>query len=163
MGGRLVKTIDIFNKLSLFPYGNKVFTTILCRKAPYFGSIAPTVQDLRPSFASATIRNTKKVQNHMGSVHAIAMCNMAELVGGLMTEVSIPSSKRWIPSGMSVEYLKKAKSDLRAIANGESINWSQEGSAFVPVEIKDTKGDLVFRARIEMRISTKPSRKNPKD
>ena len=36
-----------------------------------------------------------------------AMCNMAELAGGLMTDVSIPQGSRWIPSGMTVKYLKK--------------------------------------------------------
>lgn len=35
------------------------------------------------------------------------MCNMAELAGGTMTEVTVPSTHRWIPKGMTVEYLKK--------------------------------------------------------
>lgn len=34
------------------------------------------------------------------------MCNMAELAGGTMTEVTVPSTHRWIPKGMTVEYLK---------------------------------------------------------
>ena len=153
-----MKTIDIFKKFRLLPFGNKIFSFVLCQRAPYFGSISPTLQELRPSFASATIKNTRKVRNHLGTVHAIAMCNMDELVGGLMTEVSLPSSKRWIPAGMSVEYLKKAKSDLRAIADGSGLNWSQDGTIKVPVEIKDTDDDIVFRAQIEMHVSTKPSR-----
>jgi hypothetical protein len=34
---------------------------------------------------------------------------MAELAGGTMTEVTVPTSHRWIPKGMTVEYLKKRK------------------------------------------------------
>lgn len=137
-----------------------MFSSVLCRKAPYFASIAPTVQELRPRFASVTIRKSKKVLNHIGTVHAIAMCNMAELVGGLMTEVSIPSSMRWIPAGMKVEYLKKATTDLRATASGEGIDWNRAGRVFVPVEVLDNKGELVFRASIEMHLSSKPNRAN---
>lgn len=44
------------------------------------------------------------------------MCNMAELAGGTMTEVTVPSTHRWIPKGMTVEYLKKAETDLIAVA-----------------------------------------------
>lgn len=50
--------------------------------------------------------------NHIGTVHAIAMCNMAELAGGTMTEVTVPSTHRWIPKGMTVEYLKRQKQTL---------------------------------------------------
>lgn len=33
-----------------------------------------------------------------------------------MTEVSVPTTHRWIPKGMTVEYLKKTATDLVAIA-----------------------------------------------
>ena len=44
------------------------------------------------------------------------MCNMAELAAGIMSEATVPASHRWIPKGMTVEYLKKAGTDLRAVA-----------------------------------------------
>jgi len=34
---------------------------------------------------------------------------MAELAGGLMTDVSIPKGARWIPAGMTVAYVKKRR------------------------------------------------------
>ena len=58
----------------------------------------------------------RAVTNHIGTVHAIAMCNLAELAAGTMTEISIPPSMRWLPKGMAVEYLKKAESDVEALA-----------------------------------------------
>ncbi len=54
--------------------------------------------------------------NHIGTVHAIAMCNMAELAGGTMTEVTVPSTHRGFPKAWTVEYLKKAETDLIAVA-----------------------------------------------
>ncbi len=42
----------------------------------------------------------------------IALCNAAELAAGTMTDASIPAGCRWIPRGMTVEYLAKADGDV---------------------------------------------------
>ena len=100
------------------------------------------------------MKKRRAVTNHLKTVHAIAMCNMAELAGGLMTEVSLPQDKRWIPSGMTVKYLKKAKTNLTAIANGNELDWNREGEVEVPVRITDDNNELVFSAEIKMNIKT---------
>jgi hypothetical protein len=69
-----------------------------------------------------------------------------------MTEVSLPQGKRWIPSGMTVKYLKKAKSNLIAIADGNELDWDREGEVIVPVGITDDNNELVFSAEIKMNI-----------
>ena len=94
----------------------------------------------------------REVTNHLGTVHAIAMCNMAELVAGTMTDASIPAGCRWIPKAMSVQYLAKAKTDLRAVADGSSVDFSQPGDVVVPVDVFDTDGQKVFSARITMNV-----------
>ena len=83
------------------------------------------------------------------------MCNAAELVAGMMTEVSIPDTCRWIPVGMTVKYLKKAKTDLKAIARGDGIDWSATGETKVPVSVFNTDGEEVFSAVITMNVSLK--------
>jgi hypothetical protein len=96
------------------------------------------------------------VQNHIGTFHAIAMCNMAEVAGGTMTEVTVPSTHRWIPKGMTVEYLRKAETSLRAVAVLDPI--PQFGAAAelpVTVNVYDTREQLVFRAVITMWVSPK--------
>jgi hypothetical protein len=80
---------------------------------------------------------------------------MAELAGGLMTEVSLPKNKRWIPSGMTVKYLKKATTNLTAIADGNELDWNTDGEIEVPVSITDDNNELVFSAEIKMNIKTK--------
>ena len=101
------------------------------------------------------MRHRRAVTNHIGSVHAIALCNLAELIGGLTTEVSLPASMRWIPKGMTVEYLKKAVGTMRATATPARAPVEADGGYALPVDvmIHDTAGDAVFRARIDMWIS----------
>jgi acyl-coenzyme A thioesterase PaaI-like protein len=123
-----------------------------CQMAPYFTTINPLISALRPGHATVQVPFSREITNHLGTVHAIAMCNAAELAAGTMTDVSIPAGARWIPKGMTVEYLAKAKSDVTAVADGEAVDWQTEGDKIVPVDIHDAEGKKVFTARITMNV-----------
>jgi acyl-coenzyme A thioesterase PaaI-like protein len=125
---------------------------MLCFLTPYFSSIKPSIKELKINRCVVFMKKRRAVTNHLKTVHAVAMCNMAELAGGLMTEVSLPQGKRWIPSGMTVKYLKKAKTNLIAIADGNELDWDKEGEVIVPVGITDDNNELVFSAEIKMNI-----------
>ena len=153
-----MNTLALWKRFSALPAGKWIFSRLLCFKAPYFSSIRPYFNELRPEYAVVRISKRRAVQNHIGTVHAIAMCNMAELAGGSMTEVTVPSTHRWIPKGMTVEYLKKANTDLVAIATPESKpDWSVAREYLVKVEVQDKQAETVFRAIITMWVSPKKS------
>lgn len=132
--------------------GAEKFSSAIGGVAPYFSSIDPAFVELRPGFAEIRIANQRKVHNHIGSVHAIAMCNGAELVAGTCTDVSIPAGARWLPVGMTVQYLAKAKSDLRVLTEADAVDWTQPGNIDVPVAAYDAQGLKVFTAVITMNV-----------
>jgi acyl-coenzyme A thioesterase PaaI-like protein len=132
--------------------GAAQFSGMIGQVAPYFASIAPQFVDLRPGYAEVTFAKRREVLNHIGTVHAIALCNSAELAAGTMTDVSIPAGCRWIPKGMTVEYLAKADGDVRTVADGSAVDWEALGDVKVPVMAY--VGDKpVFRAEITMYVS----------
>lgn len=135
--------------------GNAAFSKKICEIVPYFATIDPQFIDLRPGYAEVTMPNTPRVHNHLGTVHAIAMCNLAEIAAGLMADVSIPENCRWIPVGMNVKYLAKAKTDLRGIANGRKINWLNTGDKDIPVSITDTDGLEVCSVTVIVKVGFK--------
>jgi acyl-coenzyme A thioesterase PaaI-like protein len=111
---------------------------------------------LAPGACEVRIKKRRAVTNHIGTVHAIALCNAAELAAGMMTNVSIPEGARWIPKGMTVEYLKKAETDLRAVASlPAGSDATKAGELPVLVDVKNTADETVFRARITMWVSQK--------
>lgn len=146
-----------WNTLSKLPMGAQLFTRAICMKAPYFGSIRPRFVELAFGHCVATVKKHRAITNHLGGVHAIALCNLAELVGGIMTEASVPTTHRWIPKGMTVEYLKKANTDVRGIARFESTPVFGDQGFELPthIEIVDRAGDAVFRGVITMWVSPK--------
>ena len=132
--------------------GAAQFSTMIGQVAPYFASIAPQFVELRPGYAEVSFAKRREVLNHIGTVHAIALCNAAELVAGTMTDASIPAGCRWIPRGMTVEYLAKADGDIRAVADGSAVDFSALGDVKVPVMAY--VGDKpVLRAEITMYVS----------
>ena len=152
-----METLALWQRFAGKPGGKWAFSRLLCLKAPYFGSIRPRFEELRPGYCRIAIRKRRAVLNHIGTVHAIAMCNMAELAGGTMTEVSIPATHRWIPRGMSVEYLKKATTDLVAVATpGSTPDWSGPGDYQVNVTVADRGNEPVLRATITMWVTPRP-------
>ncbi|NVZ53716.1 DUF4442 domain-containing protein [Pseudomonas sp. B6002] len=132
--------------------GPAAFSQMACQVAPYFSTINPHIAELRPGHAVVNVPFRKEITNHLASVHAIALCNAAELAGGTMTDVSIPQGAKWIPKGMTVEYLAKAKSNIRAVADGSGIDWTTAGDKIVPVAIFDEGEVKVFTANITMNV-----------
>ena len=101
-----MSVLATYRRLARWPAGRWLFSRRVCWKAPYFASIAPRIEVLEPGRCVATIRHRRAVTNHLGTVHAIALCNLAEFTGGLGCDASLPPSMRWIPKGMTVAYLK---------------------------------------------------------
>ncbi|MEP3889452.1 MAG: hotdog fold domain-containing protein [Hellea sp.] len=132
--------------------GDKAFTQQVVNAAPYFGSIDPILTKLESGCAEVLLKNQKKIHNHIGTVHAIAMCNAAELAAGMATTVSIPENSRWIAKGMTVVYLVKAKTDLRVVTEATEVDFSIEGDVIVPVAAYDEKDVKVFTAQITMNV-----------
>ena len=157
-------TIEVNPALALWkrservPFGKAIFSRIICWKAPYFASIRPRFEELRPGYSRISMRKRRAVTNHIGTVHAIAMCNLAELAAGTMAEVSIPAAMRWLPKGMAVEYLSKAETDVEAHASVGAIAEGPGRDIPVTVEVKDRAGVVVCRAVITMWVS--PRRKS---
>lgn len=149
--------LKTWQRLSGKPGGKWLFSRLIAEKAPYFKTIHPRFEELSASRVVVTAPLRRAVKNHIGTFHAIAMCNMAEITGGILTEAAVPeASHRWIPKGMTVEYLKKAETDLRAVAELNPVPAFGPATE-LPVEVKvfDTRDQLVFRAVITMWVSPK--------
>jgi acyl-coenzyme A thioesterase PaaI-like protein len=148
----------LHRRLSAWPAGQWLFSRMVCFKAPYFGTIAPRITRLECGLCEGHFADRRAVHNHIGTVHAIALCNIAELVMGLMVDASTPAGMRWIPKGMQVQYLIKAQGRITATARlATPLVVTDTGyEVDVPVELHNPGGELVCRATITCWISPRP-------
>jgi acyl-coenzyme A thioesterase PaaI-like protein len=154
-----MNSLQMFRSIGRTAAGRWVFARVICFKAPYFATIAPLVEDLAPGRCVVRIRDRRRVRNHIGTVHAIALCNAAELAGGLATDATIAPAQRWIPKGMTVRYLRRAKGSLVATASVTVPPVdapAQEAHALV--EVRDAANEIVFDADITMWISPRAAK-----
>jgi len=145
-----------YDALHARPLGKRIFSAIVSLKAPYFRTIRPAIVSLEPGRGVARMRDRWGVHNHIGTVHAIACCNLAELVAGTTIDYSLPESHRWIPKGMNVAYLKKAKGVLTAVGTIDGLDTLALGEArdmIVSVDVTDTHGTVVVHADITMWVT----------
>lgn len=148
--------LQLFRRFGGSAPGRWFCSRAICWRAPYFSSITPLLQRLEPGRAVASMQHRRRIQNHIGTVHAIALCNLAEFVGGLATDAAMTPAMRWIPKGMNVKYLKKAVGPMRAEAELDALGEIGSGrEAIARVTVRDTQGDSVFSAEINMWVSLK--------
>ena len=150
--------LRLFQRFGGSAPGRWLVSRLICWRAPYFASIAPRIERLEPGGCVVRIRDRRRVRNHIGTVHAIALCNMAELSAGLATDAGIPATLRWIPKGMSVRYLRKAIGPMTATARVPTIaDTPDPREVHALVEVRDAGGETVFDADITMWIAPRKS------
>jgi acyl-coenzyme A thioesterase PaaI-like protein len=136
----MTQVLTLWNKTSALPQGKRIFSILFGQRAPYFASIRPRFVSIEPNRAELVIPKRRRVQNHLRTVHAIALCNGLEAAMGALAEATIPADKRWIPKGMEVAYTAKATSDITCVAETDPEQWTSEA-------LPDAGGDLPVRVR----------------
>lgn len=149
------KTLSMWQRFSGLPLGKRLFSAAVIARAPYFGTILPTVVEMAPGRCEVRAPKWFGVHNHISTFHAIAACNLAEITMGMLAEATVPGTHRWIPKSMTVEYLAKAKTGLRGVAVLDELpEFGDEPFAMpVPVDILDRDGTVVVRAVISIWIT----------
>lgn len=141
-----------WRRLSTLPGGKRLFSRLVGRMAPYTGSIGARVVELAPGYAKVQMRDRRKVRNHLNSIHAIALVNLAEVTSGMAFNSALPEDARAILTGISIEYLKKARGRLTAECTAPVPESSEERDYEVQAVIHDLSGEVVARATARWRV-----------
>jgi acyl-coenzyme A thioesterase PaaI-like protein len=151
------RTLRLYRFAERLPLGRFLFSRAVRVTAPYFLSIPAGIKSAEPGRVTAEMSHKPWVRNHLGGVHAIALCNLAEFAMGIAAEVTVPPTHRWIPKGMSVSYIAKASGTMHAEAVLELPEPLTDGIE-VPVRVivRDGAGSEVFAAEIRIWITERP-------
>jgi acyl-coenzyme A thioesterase PaaI-like protein len=140
---------SMYRRLEGLPAGRQVFSRLYRLAAPYFLTIPASLTSVAPGAAEAKMWHAPWVRNHLGTVHAIALCNLAEYTMGAVAEATIPPSHRWVPKGMTVAYLEKARGTMHATARLElPAELADKQELPVEISVRDGEGTEVFTATI---------------
>ncbi len=147
---------DAWDKLKGIPGGNLVFSRLIGTAAPYTGTIAPRVTELRYGHAEACMDDRRLIRNHLRSIHAVALANLAEMTASLVMAYSMSDDARFIITGLDIEFEAKARGTIRAVAQTVVPEIDGENRVVnVDVWLYDRKDVQVSRATVRALVGPK--------
>jgi acyl-coenzyme A thioesterase PaaI-like protein len=154
---------EAWDFLSGVPGGKALFSRFIGRAAPYTGSIGASVVALRTGHSEVVMADRARLRNHLSSVHAVALVNLAELAGNVALAYSLPDDARFIVAGISIEYVKKARGAITATSDCPVPSSSARAEYAVPVVMRDGSGAEVARATLRTLVGPKPGARDRTD
>lgn len=151
------KVLKQWRALRRWPAGGRLFGWLIGRVVPYAGTVHPRVRHLEPGVAEVTMSDRRGVRNHLRSVHAVATANLGEIAGNLALMSLQPPKTRWIVTGITARYGKKARGVLVARCEVPPLDWSVEGEHDGRVEVRDQSGDVVTTLDVSWRLGPSAS------
>jgi acyl-coenzyme A thioesterase PaaI-like protein len=146
--------LQLWRRLRPLPGGSWLFSLIFGWRVPYSGSVRPHIRVLAPGHAEVEIPDRRANRQHLGSIHAIALLNVAEQASGLALLTGLPDGIRGIVTQISMQYLKKARGTIRAVCRVAAPTVTGDMEFDVTADCLDRSGEVVARATVRWRLGT---------
>ena len=137
---------SIYNTLDKLPAPLKArgFSLVFGQAVKFFRTCGLRFEIIEPNHSKVTIKNIKRVQNHIGGIHAVGMAMIAESATGALVGLNVPATAVPVIKHMEIDYLKRAKGDMTAEAmltdeQIEAMQSSPKGEVNVAVTITDSE------------------------
>jgi uncharacterized protein (TIGR00369 family) len=149
---RLSRTVARLSRLPA-PLRSSLITFAFTSQVRFAGTASVRFEALAEGRAVLTLRNRRKVQNHIGGIHAAAMALLAETATGAVLGMTLPDSKIPLLKAMHVDYVRRASGDLRAEATlpadmRQRALTEEKGDFIVPVRVTDSAGEEPIKVQM---------------
>lgn len=114
---------------------------------PYVGTTGVYYETVDPNQVVVSLNNTKAVQNHIGSIHAVAITLLAETATGFILGLNLPSDRILLIKSYSVNFYRPIKKgQIAAVASLSDeqrldILNTPKGEMIIPCVIDDRESD----------------------
>ncbi len=120
-------------------------SVVLRRAVPFTGTAGLDFLQMSTERVEIGIRNDKKVQNHIGGIHASAMNLLAETATGMVVGMNVRDDCIPLAKELTMAFKKRATGALRAVATLTSeqrqlMQASDKGEVHVAVTVTDEAG-----------------------
>lgn len=123
------------------------------RVIPFVGTAGLRIERLDHARCEIVLPNRRKVQNHIGGVHATATALLAETATGMVVGMHLPDGKLPLLKSMGIRYLKRAEGAVRAEAwlppaDAARMLAEDKGDVVVPVTVTDAAGNVTVECEM---------------
>jgi acyl-coenzyme A thioesterase PaaI-like protein len=144
MKNQLAKIVDKLNSKPKWLRG-KLLDFALGSTIKFIGTAGVHCDELSEQRSVFSLKNRKKVRNHIGSVHAAATSLLAETASGMALGMNIPDDKIPLLKTMHIDYVKRSTGNLKAVATIsqeqiEKLHNEEKGDMVISVTVTDDAG-----------------------
>lgn len=163
-----VKKLESYLPVSMYPLGYTVLfnsmvkVRVACRFGSCFREITKTnntssaaklagtaglrVEKMGQKESEVYLKNRKKVQNHIGGLHACSMALAAESATGMVVGMNVPDTHIPLIKSMHVDFVRRCQGDIRVKAwlteeDYKRIHEEDKGDVSVKVRVEDESGN----------------------
>jgi acyl-coenzyme A thioesterase PaaI-like protein len=136
------------NKVNYAPKKLRPFllTKFFCSTVKFAGTTGIKIKFVSHEQVEITLANKKKVQNHIGGVHAVAAALLAESATGIVFGMNVPDDSVPLLKSMNIEYQRRMQGSLTAVAKitetqRQAILQQEKGDMMIAVEITDESNE----------------------
>ena len=135
------------NRLSDLPSFARTFFrgVVMHRAVPFTGTTGLDFLEMTTRRVEIGLKNEKKVQNHIGGIHASAMNLLAETATGMVVGMNVRDDCTPLAKELKMVFRKRATGSLRAVATlsdeqRAAMQASDKGEVTVSVTVTDEAG-----------------------
>lgn len=159
MGNRFSRFV---NKVNYAPKKLRPFilTKFFGFTVKYAGTTGIDIRSVSSHRVEIKLANNKKVQNHIGGVHAVAAALLAESATGIVFGMNVPDTCVPLLKSMKIDYQRRMQGALTAVATitetqRQQILTSEKGDMMITVEITDESGQQPIECYMDWAWVTK--------
>ena len=139
------RTVDRFAQLPA-PWSRWARSWAFGRTVKFAGTAGVDFAEVNATRVVCKLRNKRRNQNHIGSLHAAAMALLAETASGFALAMHLPDDKLPLLKSMQVNYLKRSRGDMVATAHLSAeqiteVRTQPRGELRVAVSVTDQTGE----------------------
>lgn len=139
----------ILNVTKYLPAGvrSSVLSKAFGKIVPFVGTAGIYYETVQPNQVVVSLENNKSVQNHIGSVHAVAVTLLAETATGFILGLNLPSDRVLLVKSYQINFYRPLKKgQVAAIATlsdeqRQHILDTPKGEMVIPCVIDDRESD----------------------
>mgnify|MGYP006139151381 CR=1 FL=1 len=141
MANNFSRFVDKVHQAPLF-LQSFLLTRMFFSKVNYAKTTGIKITKVSNQEVIVTLANTKKVQNHIGGIHAVAAALIAESATGIVFGLNVPDKCIPLLKSMTMRYQRRMQGALTAKATMtdrqiSQINSDEKGDMLIPVLIND--------------------------
>ena len=117
------------------------------------GTSGIRIESLTQTNAKLSLANKRKIQNHIGGLHACSMALAAESATGILVGMNVPDTHLPLIKQMKIDFVRRCEGDIRCEAtlsdeDYKLINTEDKGEVWVPCKVEDESGKEPIKAHM---------------